>query len=357
MKSELLSVLVAIVALQCTAQEVPPVDAFQALAQGDGSVYREAVWKHCVWGEFPGRAVSGLNWQVALDILYAQDEIPGLSSIPSEDSGIHTGLHLDTVSIFWRRYVSLAESPLTAGSKTSFLPEKTVDVQIFVFPDTEKAHHRLRIWYAARGASQVNEAKGAKGKNGFSSGNLLGEACVFVSQTSHDASVAFVEGRTLVVVEQQGHVEAPPEWTEAIAWGLLYRVLHHKVLHGKSSVGIDMDGRANLNGVLVAPLSRFREAGCILESQHPTLSWVRRVRVPLARQPGPYDVSGSACTDWRVRVIWGQRWVELRALDWEMKTWEGKTVKLSRPAFPYKGDLVAPIEEVRKALGLSVQAQ
>ncbi len=352
MKSGLLSVLVTVVASYCIAQEVPPNDAFQTLARSDGSVYREAVWKHCVWGEFPGRAVSGLNWQVALDILYAQDEIPGLSSIPSEDSGIHTGLHLDTVSIFWRRYVSLAQYPLTADSKTSLLPQTIVNVQIFIFPNAEKAHHRLKSWHMAPGASQLNEARSARGKNGLPSGSPLGEACVFASQTSHDASVAFVKGRTLVVVEQQEHVEASARWTEAIAWGLLYRVLHHKVLHGQNSAGIDIDGRADLNGVVVAPVSRFREAGCTLHSERPTLSWTRRVRVPLARHPGPYDVSGTACTDWRVRVVWGQRWVELRAFDWEMKTWDGRTVKLSRPAFPYKGDLIAPVEEVRKALGM-----
>ncbi len=352
MKSGLLSVLVAIVALQCIAQEVPPADAFQVLVQGDGSVYREAIWKHCVWGEFPGRAVSGLSWQVALDILYAQDEIPGMSSVPSEDSGIHTGLHLDTVSIFWRRYVSLGEYPLTAGDKTSPHPEKTVDVQIFVFSDAREAHHRLRSWHAAQCTSWANEVQGDEKRDSLPSGSLLGEACVFNTQTSHNASVAFVTGRTLVVIEQRGYVEACPEWTEAIAWGLLYRVLHHKVLHGQNSVGIDTDGRANLNGVLIAPLPYLKAAGCTLQVERPTLSWARRVRIPLARQAGPYDISGRACTDWRVRVVWGQRWVELRAFDWEMKTWEGKTVKLSRPAFPYKGDLVAPIEEVRKALGI-----
>jgi hypothetical protein len=40
-----------------------------------------------------------------------------------------------------------------------------------------------------------------------------------------------------------------------------------------------------------------------------------------------------------------------------MKTWDGKVVKLSRPVFPYKGQLIAPLDEVRKALGLTVQVQ
>lgn len=49
-----------------------------------------------------------------------------------------------------------------------------------------------------------------------------------------------------------------------------------------------------------------------------------------------------------------RRWVKVKAFSWEIETEKGK-VRLERPVFPYKGDLVVPIRQVAEALGLKVQ--
>ena len=47
------------------------------------------------------------------------------------------------------------------------------------------------------------------------------------------------------------------------------------------------------------------------------------------------------------------RWVKVKAFSWEMETDKGK-VKLERPVFPYKGELIVPLRQVTEALGIVV---
>ena len=352
MKNNVTALLVIVACSQCIAQEVPPPDAFQTLTQSDGVTYRWALWKHATWTEFPEGRIPGLSWAVGLDLLYAEDEIPGASCIPSEWSGTHSGLTLGAISVFRRWYRSLSEYAVADQDAVLTRPAWTMEVEIVVLPGNGNAQDRLRRWYLSRRTPMIVGAQGAKWNEGLPLGSRLGEHYVFLSQTPRDASIAFVVGRTMVVVEHTGYSEVSPQRVEAFAWGILYRVLRYKALSGDIHTSVSADGSVHLNGVTVAPLTHLKDTGCTLKEERSMKRWSQRVLIPVGRQPGPYDVSGTACTDWRVRVVWGQRWVELRAFDWEMKTWDGRTVKLSRPAFPYKGELIAPVEEVRKALGM-----
>ncbi len=58
-------------------------------------------------------------------------------------------------------------------------------------------------------------------------------------------------------------------------------------------------------------------------------------------------------TEWRATATRNGRWVKVRVFSWEMETEKGK-VKLERPVFPYKGDLIVPIRQVAEALGIAV---
>jgi len=253
MKNGFVALLVIFMSSQCSAQEVPPADAFETFTQSDGSVYREAIWKHCVWTEFPGKIPPGISWEVGVDLLYAEDEIPEASCIPSEWSGTHSGLMLGKVSIFRRWYRSLAEYDSAEGDAVIKRPLWGVEIEIAVLLEKENAHERLRRWYLARRTPVVVGAQGAKWNEGLPSGNRLGEDYVFFSQTSHDVSIAFVVGRTMVVVEHTGYSEVSPQRAEALAWGVLYRVLRHKTLRGDSHAGVQADVSASLNGVVAAP--------------------------------------------------------------------------------------------------------
>jgi len=84
-----------------------------------------------------------------------------------------------------------------------------------------------------------------------------------------------------------------------------------------------------LAGVTVAPLSTLEPAQVALETERTKMEWVVTARR-------------------------GEKWVRVRAFSWEMETDKGK-VKLERPVFPYKGELIVPLRQVAEALGISVQ--
>ncbi|MDW8028848.1 MAG: stalk domain-containing protein, partial [Armatimonadota bacterium] len=58
--------------------------------------------------------------------------------------------------------------------------------------------------------------------------------------------------------------------------------------------------------------------------------------------------------EWHVYLIRGSRWVKVKAFSWDMETEKGK-VRLDRPVFPYKGELIVPLRQVAESLGISVQ--
>jgi hypothetical protein len=89
-------------------------------------------------------------------------------------------------------------------------------------------------------------------------------------------------------------------------------------------------GRAvSLAGVTVASISALEATQVVLETKRAKKEWM-----VTARRNG--------------------QWVKVKAFSWEMETDKGK-VKLERPVFPYKGELVVPLRQVAEALGISVQ--
>ncbi|GBC98520.1 hypothetical protein HRbin17_01033 [bacterium HR17] len=58
-----------------------------------------------------------------------------------------------------------------------------------------------------------------------------------------------------------------------------------------------------------------------------------------------------AFKEWVVTLKRDGRWVKMGAFSWEMETDRGK-VKLERPVFPDKGELIVPLRQVAEALGV-----
>lgn len=96
-------------------------------------------------------------------------------------------------------------------------------------------------------------------------------------------------------------------------------VAHQPVGQGKA---------ISLSGVTVAPISTLEPAQVSIKTNRTSKEWM-------------------------VTATRNGRWVKVRAFSWEMETDKGK-VKLERPVFPYKGELVVPLRQVAEALGMVV---
>jgi hypothetical protein len=123
-----------------------------------------------------------------------------------------------------------------------------------------------------------------------------------------------------------------------LALGLEYRIRAHpkRLVSGQEPITVLVNNQpvaqgrtVSLAGVTVAPLSTLEPAQVVLET--------KRTK-----------------TEWMVTARRNGQWVKVKAFSWEMETDKGK-VKLERPVFPYKGELVVPLRQVAEALGISVQ--
>ena len=149
-------------------------------------------------------------------------------------------------------------------------------------------------------------------------------------------SLCFVYDRSFVRV--MSHPD--PALGEAVAQSILYRLLIHPkgVVARAATPAVTLNGRTvqsahltALNGTVVAPVSVLKPFG---------------VKVEVSR----------SVHFWHVTLQRGERWIALEAFRREARTPDG-TLKLERPVFPFKGELVVPLRQVAEALGLTVQAQ
>ncbi|MER3473262.1 MAG: hypothetical protein C4335_04365 [Armatimonadota bacterium] len=320
--------------------------------QGTDRAYRTARWNQTNWLEMDAPADRDRVARAGLDLLYGVSEIPQMPAVPNEWTGASGGVRLDTVSEFRRGYRSLRTYLASAGEVTRSAPLQEIEIQVKLFPSPQQAMDYLRNPPRGYSAGAVPVGAPAPTYNsGLPSGARMGEVFVVSQPVPQSKSITFVLGRAMVYVQVQGYEAVSLDYLEALAWGVAYRVLHHSELLPSHVKPAGAEGNALLDGVEVAPLSLLRRAGCSLETKRPVQRWSIRVIVPLEEAVNR-QISGEALADWRVRVQWGQRWVELEAFSWQMKTWDGRQVQLSRPAFPYRGDLVAPLQEVKQALGI-----
>lgn len=355
-------VILGVLFAACAAAQLPPLTLWEQRMRQNGGHYYEAIWNHTHWLRDANVPDGERTILLGLNLLYAQDEMPGLSAFPGDLNGLHTWVSVGKVSGFHRTYCTPDVRSVQIGDLVQFYPNQQLDIGIELFPSADSAQaslqaiHRSRLLnYENRMVSPSEGDKRPTLNSGLPSGSKLGTAFVVCPDDSPAPLIAFQAGRALVRVTTTG--EADLQLAEAVAWGISYRLQHHPELVGDSMPTVRSDGTVDLKGVKAGALTLLREVGCQVKEDRQVHPWSRQARILLSKSPLPVVAEGTMCTRWKCRVEWGQRWVELEAFSWEMKTWDGRTVRLSRPAFPYKGQLVAPLEEVKQALGLTVQAQ
>ncbi len=313
------------------SQYLPPPGALREVYENNIK-YLRGSWNHILYDVVAEPKLIDIDDASLLSLIYEPNEVPGMIASPPLVDDPTRPDRPHTTIVVTNRYGRVQRVYCTTASL-----EVVTDAQ--VKPRRQFRDSMLIEIYAYNSPQEAQSA--APGWSGGSyqrlgklvSASRLGEVHWTRPLSLGRYDMVFIAGRVVASVEWHCRGEAAsPEKTQAMAWGVLYRLLHQpKLLSGRLPAA-QQDGAAELNGVKVAPIQQLESSGVRMESRQTQSSWT-------------------------ARVTWGQRWVELEAFSWEMKTWDGRVVKLSRPVFPYRGELIAPVQEVKQALGLTVQAQ
>jgi len=267
----------------------------------------------------------GLTVEDMEALTYGVDEIPGYECLPNPYTDNHTIIGLncngDKPTGWLRSLILRGWTNLTTGD--------LLRVEVRVYGKAAGEYERYENY---RWGSQVLPKLGS-----FSS-LPIGEECFHYGKTRFWFREGRVVAEVALLVRREAEL-ADGLFVEALAWGVEYRVRQHpKRLVGMAQRSITLlvankpVGRGkviSLAGVTVAPLSTLEPAQVALETERTKMEWVVTARR-------------------------GEKWVRVRAFSWEMETDKGK-VKLERPVFPYKGELIVPLRQVAEALGISVQ--
>lgn len=332
------------------AQESPPPSALERIAYPDyvalETTVRTGPYQGMSWWECIEPPNPEINGQVLLALLYDAQEIPGYALMPSSFNGIHTGVRVGPPGKpceAGRTFSSLAQGALKEGRSA---PLGTVTVQVEILPSVEQAQKRLEEYrrimlHALAVDREVQEQVITQ----LPSERSFGLPMYMDRRWEHHRALFLVAGRAVLQVQVSQAGTVSEDFAEALAWGLLYRIQRFSRFFAQQ--GALTDNIHLLNGVRVEPLRTLEGVGCKIFTYRPEERWTKYLPAPESK-----SYSGKAYTRWTTRVFWGQRWVELEAFGWQMKTWDGRQVRLSRPAFPYGGDLVAPLQEVKQTLGI-----
>ncbi len=261
-----------------------------------------------------------------LALVYGEDEIPGFACVPNPYNGLHTLVELniggDSGKV--RVYNRIVRAWYLGGD----LESPIIRIECVVGEEPRMAQGWLRMIVSPYSSGFPMFRRGSY------SGLPLGDECW---RNPPFNTLFFTVGRVGVIVQFLGPSEEDGYFAEALAWGVECRIREHpkqlaeqpimSVLVGTQPVA---KGRAvSLAGVAVAPISSLSPAKVTLQTK---------------REKG----------EWAVTASLNERWVKVKAFSWEMETDKGK-VKLERPIFPYKGELVVPLRQVAEALGIRVE--
>jgi len=280
-------------------------------------------------------------------LTYGLDEIPGWIVFPPpreiisktlgrDVQGVHTIIRLDEAgyvglkpvpggmrSQILRLWHNLEQVVEYQKGRRDFNRIDTVDIDIRVYDRPAVEHGETLSEYRWQSQS------GIRMKAGTPSGFPLGEESWHLAPTT----VFFRLNRCAVLVH------APDlAFAEALAVGIEYRIQQHPKRLGMAQRPLTVlisnqpvaQGKAiSLGGVAVAPVSALKPA---------------QVSIKTNRSE----------KEWTVTASRNGKWVKVKAFSWEMETEKGK-VKLDRPVFPYKGELIVPLRQVAEALGIVVQ--
>ena len=303
-----------------------PKEALKVI-ESKGERFLEGRWEGIYIREILEPRKTDIDTQTLLSLVYAEDEIPGFLATPHPLSGLHTNIRiLNTWSIITRLYQSLEKIRIMETRGETEKPRHQIVVEIWVVPDREKALRRVQ--------ETIGRASVLYEHRELPSGLPLGERYWYWEDPP---KICFLKGRVVAWVTWYG-VGADPFMTEALAWGIEYRIQQNPKLLGMARKPITVlvanrpvaQGKAiSLAGVTVTSLSTLEPAQVTLKAERTKKEWT-----VVASRNG--------------------RWVKVRAFSWEMETERGK-VKLERPVFPYRGELIVPLRQVAEALGIKVE--
>jgi hypothetical protein len=280
-------------------------------------------------------------------LTYGLDEIPGWIVFPPprevisktlgrDVQGVHTIIRLDEAGYvglkpvpggmrsqilrLWRNLDQVVEYQ---QGRRDFNGIDTVDIDIRVYDRPAVEHGETLSEYRWQSQS------GIRMQAGTPSGFPLGEESWHLAPMT----VFFRLNRCAVLVH------APDlAFAEALAVGIEYRIQQHPKRLGMvqrpltvlvSDQPVARGRVVSLAGVTVAPVSALQPAQVSIKTNR--------------------DQKG-----WTVIASRNGKWAKLKAFSGEMETERGK-VKLDRPVFPYKGELIVPLRQVAEALGIVVQ--
>jgi len=264
-----------------------------------------------------GTPSVGVSVDDLLEMIFHSDEIPGFYCF-----GTNIRLNINGILTLLTR-VWLHEEHKIRGQKSPFYE---IFIELYICRNTVEARKRF---YSLTRSGEM------KAKEGSFSGIPIGEECGHYFPLS---TVKFRVGRVVAhvssTIKGAQSLEDQIYFTEALCIGLEYLLQNHPkvgVLPSKARlmlVGQPKGEVVLLRDVAVGAWSLLKNAG----------------------------VQGAEARDekeWIVHLSRGERWVKVKAFSWEMETDKGK-VKLERPVFPYKGELIVPLRQVAEALGIVV---
>jgi len=327
MKKEVIlamSLMAVILAAFGQFRESPPPREVLKEVKSNGEKFLEGRWEGIYYKEILEPRKTDVNAQMLLDLIYGKDEIPGFLSTPNPFNGLHTNIViLNSWSRIDRAYRSFER--VMIGRTERSLHE--INVGIWVMPNREEALRRVQ--------EAIMHAAMAYKHRELPSGLPLGERFWYWEVPN---TIRFLLGRVVAWVTWYSMAKPDPFVTEALAWGIEYRIQQHPKLLGMARKPVTVlvsnrpvaQGKAiALAGVTVAPISSLSPAKVTLQTKRTEKEWV-------------------------VTASLDGRWVKFKAFSWDMETEKGK-VKLERPVFPYKGELIVPLRQVAEALGIKVQ--
>lgn len=307
------------------------------------------------WRKAGSRGTLNLTPDDLEALIYGVREIPGYAVFPTPATpirpfgGVHTTIILDNPDGYlFPRPLSSVPDGICSFITRLWGPVDQVDEYLkglreFRLLNRLNIHARVYDRPAKDYGLTLMEYRwmaqsGASMQEGTPSGFSLGEESWYLptpkGSPQPEGGVIFVRlGRCFFTVESPDLF-----FSEALAWGIEYRILQHPKLLGMAKkpmtvlVGDQPVGQGEaiaLAGVTVTPISSLSPAKVTLQTNRNKKEWV-------------------------VTASLNGRWVKVKAFSWEMETEKGK-VKLERPVFPYKGELVVPIRQVAEALGLRVE--
>lgn len=334
-----------IVMMNVQASEIPPRDSLKLLTSGNTKYYTTfpEPWNGIFYTEYITPKPIGVSVETLLSLVYTRDEIPGLiidtlfGSTPNDKA--HTRIFLRDTYASISRYHSSEEMYKQKNSHSDkrilSLPMRMLNVGATVYKvSTKEIIEKIE---SNRRKAQV--PYDMQKEYPLPTGNVLGNQMWLTSPNE----IRFVKGKTEINVQfsdktQDTLTDNQRMYLEAVAWGVLYRILHYPDISGEKNASMNVIHKAsrsqlgkatNVQGVAMVPATTLKKAGVTIKTTRDENKWT-------------------------MSLTKGKRTVTVNAFDWFLYE-NGKPKRLNRPVFPHNNDLVVPLRSACDALEIEIE--